>query len=186
MSNPKIKSEAQRALTNIKSYNLKVFALTVNLGTNLADIEDNGKKKETKENVLLDDVKDKPDDLYSCLKIIQNSASECSVLLISDTTQSNDLLRMVAYSCNPILKASEWLEAAAKNIPGNVIHLPLTSDNESNYDLAEVNVKLLNGSTAIKEKDNALSACFAFLRSKGLSEESDEEDEHTFTLAEYE
>lgn len=177
MSNPKIKSEAQRALANIKSYDLKVFALTVNLGkVNLADIdEENDKKKKGGEKGS--ETPQNEDDLLACLQLIRDAAPRCSILLITDTTASLDLLRIMAYSCDPNLKAAEWVTSASTLVQGKIVN------QRSLPSVEEITMKMNEGASTIKEKENALAAGFAFLRSKGLSEDSDDdEDGPVFSL----
>jgi hypothetical protein len=190
--NPKIKSEAQRALVNIKSYSLKVFAVTVNLGAiNLVDVDEESEKKdkkskEQKKDDQGDQTKDNAsDDLLACLKIIRASAPKCSILLISE---SLDSLRLMASSVDPVLKSTEWVQAAAAAAAGTVVQGKVLTENHVGdqelygTDFTDVVLKMNEGASSLKEKENALAASFAFLRKKGLSEESDDEDELAFNL----
>lgn len=182
-SNPKVKSEAQRALVNIKSYDLKVFAITVNLGAiNLADIDEETEKKNKGKKDSTDDGSAATaatgvaaaDDLLACMELIQANAPTCSILLISETV---DTLRILASSVNADLKAIEWGLAAASAVQGKVI-----SDDKKGDTLADLIIKMNEGASSLKEKENALAANFAFLRKQGLSEESDDEEGQTFSL----
>jgi hypothetical protein len=183
--NPKIKSEAQRALSNIKSYDLKVFAVTVNLGAiNLVDNDEESEKKDKKDKKEQKDQKDQKDngsdDLLACFKIIRDSAPKCSILLISE---SPDSLRLMASSVDPVLKSSEWVEAATSVVQGrNLTENHVLNKDFKEPDFTDVVLKMNIGASSLKEKENALAASFAFLRKKGLSEESDDEDELAFNL----
>lgn len=188
-SNPKVKSEAQRALVNIKSYNLKVFAITVNLGAiNLVDIDEETEKKNKGKKNSTDDGSAAAtaatgtgvaDDLRACMELIQANAPTCSILLISETV---DTLRILASSVNPDLKAIEWGLAAASAVQGKVISGDQGDQDEKRDTLADLIIKMNEGASSLKEKENALAANFAFLRKQGLSEESDDEDNQTFSL----
>jgi hypothetical protein len=188
MTNPKIKSEAMRALANIKSYELKVFAITVNLmQRNLVDIEEENDKKGKVKKGTNSDLNDsetvstvpETDDFMDCLNYICTEAPNCSVLLISESGTTT--LRIIAKSRNSSLSSLAWCKAAANNT-ASTITKEITDDTLAQ---AQVTVEMKEGASTIKEKENALAASFAYLRSQGLCEESDDEDEEQFTLSDY-
>ena len=185
MVNPKIKSEAQRALTSIKSYDLKVFALTVNFAlVNLSDLDENEKdKKDKKKDNSKDGVDNETEEecLLKCLQTIKESANNCSVLLITESSCGDSVI-IAALSRNPELKAVDWVSATSQYLPAESTNNS-SSDNSSNKD-SEINnsievrrIKLKPGFSSLKEKENALATSFAYLRKIGLAEDSDSEDE---------
>jgi len=183
MVNPKIKSEAHRALTSIKSYDLKVFALTVNFAlVNLSDLDENEKdKKDKKKDNSKDGVDNETEEecLLKCLQTIKENADNCSVLLITESSCGDSVI-IAALSRNPDLKAVDWVSATSQYLPAESTD---STNNSSNKD-SEINdsievrrIELKPGFSSLKEKENALAASFAYLRKIGLAEDSDSEDE---------
>jgi len=139
---------ASAAISRIKSYDLKFLPTTVDL-----DIDNN--------------------EMFECMQtIINGTNSDCSLLLIAE--KGNDLLRMMVYSADTNFNANEWMDSVTKMVNGEIIS---TNQPTEDCPFLSLQMKMVKSEfSATKEKENARSAAFTFLRQKGFLKDDEEED----------